>query len=307
MKSLEACEFRQCQREAQSALSTKQLVKEPVHSHHLEKCCSFLTASCFNSMPAMPCLSGSRFASHGETTDLTATVSASSSVPPSENPPQLIDLTMPDQVSCPPRDHMHAVVALLRPSANNLTQDRSEDRQTSRVTGYTSSSRRDTQTSLSQSSDIEPDQAYDRIYSGSRQRYHERAEKPSMSSIPLAWNPDCRSDSPVGVKYRTQKFEKEIYTPFPFMDFPPEIRNCVYRMLLTTPKTPIEFPEPTGRNRALRAANWEKCTSWKMRRRHKTLFLEVLEVSKQLHAEASGILYGCNVFKYRSDYGMYTR
>lgn len=255
----------------------------------------------------MPFFSGSRLASHGETTDLTATASASSSVPPSKNPPQLIDLTMLDQVSCPPRDHMHAVVALLRPSANDLAQDEPEDSRTSRVTGHTSSSRRDAQTSLSQSSNIEPEQSYDRIYSGSRQRSHERGDKPNMSSISLAWNPDCRSDSSIGVKYHVQKSEKELHKPFPFMEFPSEIRNCVYKMLLTTPKTPIEFPEPTGRNRALRAANWEKCTSWKMRRRHKTIFLEVLEVSKQLHAEASGILYGCNVFKYRSDYGMYTR
>ena len=34
---------------------------------------------------------------------------------------------------------------------------------------------------------------------------------------------------------------------------------------------------------------------------HKTIFLEILQASKQVHTEASGILYGCNVFKYRSN------
>ena len=306
MKSLETREIRH--------LPARRTIRS-VHKTIDQGACTFappgrapssLAAVCSNSMPAMPIFSGTRLASQGKT-DLTATVSASSSVPPSGNPPQLIDLTMPDPVSCPPRDHMHAVVDLLRPSANDLTQDRPVDRRNAKIAGYPSSSPRNAPMPLSQSNNIKSEQAYDLVYTGSRQRSHERAEKPSMSSMPLGWNFDCRSDRSVGVKQRTRKSAKDLSKPFPFMDFPPEIRNCVYKMLLTTPKIPIEFPEPTGRNRALRAANWEKCTSWKMRRRHKTVFLEILEVSKQLHAEASGILYGCNVFKYRSDYGMYTR
>ena len=201
---------------------------------------------------------------------------------------------------------MHAVVALLRPSGIDLTQDTSENRGNGRAAAYTSSPPRKAQLSLSQSCNIKPDQTCDLNDTGFFQRSQERAENPSMRSVSLGWNPECQSNTSVAVKQHIRKSGKEFSKPFPFMDFPPEIRNSVYKMLLTTPKSPIEFPEPTGRNRALRAANWEKCTTWKMRRKHKTIFLEILEVSRQLHAEASGILYGCNVFKYRSDYGMCT-
>ena len=38
-----------------------------------------------------------------------------------------------------------------------------------------------------------------------------------------------------------------------------------------------------------------------MRRRHKKPFLEILGTCKQVHGEGSGIIYGCNVFKYRSN------
>lgn len=74
-------------------------------------------------------------------------------------------------------------------------------------------------------------------------------------------------------------------------------------LLLTTPKTPIELPELTGRNGAAHRARWANCINSKMRRDHKTIFLEILESCKQVHDEASGILYGCNVFKYRSHPG----
>lgn len=260
----------------------------------------FTTATCSDSLPAMPVFSRSRLAPQGETIDLTATASASSSsVPPSGHLPQLIELTIPDPVVGSPRDHMHAVVALLRPGAIDLTQDTSDDRR-KRI----SSPRQKAHSPLSQSSKIEAEQMYDPTEIGSLQRSHqrteERTEEPITSSIPLACN---RSETSVVDQEHARKAGKNPFRPFPFMEFPPEIRNCVYKMLLTSPKMPIEFPEPTGRNRALRAANWEKCTTWKMRRRHKTIFLEILEVSKQLHAEASGILYGCNIFKYRSDYG----
>ena len=95
--------------------------------------------------------------------------------------------------------------------------------------------------------------------------------------------------------------KKNVFVPFPFMDFPPEIRNNVYRMLLTT--GPIELPELTGRNGAAHRARWAKCTTAKMKRLHKTIFLEILICSKQTQEEGSGILYGCNIFKYRSNSG----
>ena len=93
----------------------------------------------------------------------------------------------------------------------------------------------------------------------------------------------------------------------PFMEFPPEIRNLVYRCLLTKPLTPIELPELTGRNGAAHRAQWAKCTTSTMKRKHKTIFLEILETCKQIHDEASGILYGCNIFKYRSNPGARSR
>lgn len=265
------------------------------------------TTICSDSMSVMPTFSRSRLAPPGETIDLTATPSASlSRLPPSGHPPQSIDLTVPDAVPGTPRDHMHAVVALLRPGAIDLTQVTSEGRRKGRVTGSPSSPGRKAQSPLPQSSNIRPEPAYDPVDIGIFPESHERTEKPSMSSIPLAWNPNCRSETSALIdQQRARKSGTRIPKRFPFMDFPPEIRNHVYKMLLTTPNIPIEFPEPTGRNRALRAANWERCKTWKMRRKHKTIFLEILEVSKQVHAEASGILYGGNVFKYRSDYGTY--
>ena len=93
------------------------------------------------------------------------------------------------------------------------------------------------------------------------------------------------------------------FSPFPFMKFPPEIRNSVYRLLLTTPYSPVKFQRPTGCNGARHRAQWAKYKSIKMRRRHKKIFLEILGVCKQVHNEAIGIMYGCNVFKYRSNPG----
>lgn len=248
----------------------------------------------------------SRLAPPGETIDLTSTASASSlNFSLSGHPHQLIDLTTSDPVSDLPRDHMHAVVALLRPAAVDLTQDTSDGSRKRRVARITNSPQKEAHLPPSQSSSVKDEQTSDLVDAGSLQRSHQRMEEPSTSSDPLAWNTTHQSET-LGIdQQHARKPGKKSLQPFPFLDFPPEIRNCVYKMLLTTPKIPIEFPEPTGRNRALRAAKWEKCTTWKMRRRHKTIFLEILEVSKQLHAEASGILYGCNIFKYRSDYGTY--
>ena len=97
----------------------------------------------------------------------------------------------------------------------------------------------------------------------------------------------------------SHKSKRKPIEPFPFMNFPPEIRNTVYKVLLTTPNAPIEFQGPTGRNGAKHREQWAKCKSSKSRGRHKKIFLEILAVCKQIHDEASGIIYGCNVFKYR--------
>ncbi|MCJ1468304.1 hypothetical protein MMC07_006932 [Pseudocyphellaria aurata] len=109
-------------------------------------------------------------------------------------------------------------------------------------------------------------------------------------------------DHVLGQHKRRKEKEKETVTgPFPFRQLPPEIRNAVYHLLLTTPNTPIELPRLT-RNAAARAAQWRKCKSVSQRKQFKSLFLEILQTCKQMHDEASGILYGCNVFKFRSDY-----
>ncbi|MCJ1423617.1 hypothetical protein MMC29_001501 [Sticta canariensis] len=88
---------------------------------------------------------------------------------------------------------------------------------------------------------------------------------------------------------------------FPFIQLPPELRNTIYHRLLTTPNTPIEFPKLT-RNAAARAAQWTKCNSASRRKHFKSIFLEILQTCKQIYDEANGILYGCNVFKFRSNY-----
>ena len=89
-----------------------------------------------------------------------------------------------------------------------------------------------------------------------------------------------------------------------FLSLPPELRNNVYRILLTTPgNTPIELPRLTGARGRQRAREWTECDTPAKRRRHKSLFLEILQTSKQVHGEASGILYGCNVFKWYCNLG----
>lgn len=87
---------------------------------------------------------------------------------------------------------------------------------------------------------------------------------------------------------------------FPFLHLPPELRNETYRLLLTTPNAPIELPRIT-RDIAVRAREWMKCKDSRSKRaKFKSLFLEVLETCKLVHEEGSSILYGCNIFKFRS-------
>ena len=248
----------------------------------------------------------SRSAPQGEIIDLTASVSASRApslrAAPLRTPTQLEDLTDLDPAPCSPRDHMHVIVSLLRPGASK-DRDTLDARRKRRVAENISSTRGKAQSPLPQNSSIKDKQAYGSIDTLSLERSGARVEEPRMSSAPPASSQIRRSGIFVVDHQQVPESSRKSFKPFPFLDFPPEIRNCVYKMLLTNPKAPIEFPEPTGRNRALRAASWEKCTTRKLKRMHKTIFLEILEVSKQLHAEASGILYGCNVFKYRSDCG----
>ena len=87
-----------------------------------------------------------------------------------------------------------------------------------------------------------------------------------------------------------------------FLNLPPELRNAIYRLLLTVPsKHPIELPKLSGAYGRRRAVEWAACNTAAKRQKHKTVFLEILQTSRQVHAEASGIIYGENVFKYRCD------
>ena len=254
----------------------------------------------------MPVYPQARSVPQGEIIDLTASVSASnapsSHLAPLRTPTQLEDLTDLDPAPCSPRDHMHVIVSLLRPGASK-DRDTPDVRRKGKIAENINSTRRKAQSPLPQNSSIKDEQAYDSFDTLSLERSRARVEEPRMGSAPSASSQIRRSGIYVVDQQQVPKSTRKPFKPFPFLDFPPEIRNCVYKMLLTNPKAPIEFPEPTGRNRALRAASWEKCTTRKLKRMHKTIFLEILGVSKQLHAEGSGILYGCNVFKYRSDCG----
>ena len=245
-------------------------------------------------------------ATQGEIIDLTASASASRAPSLREAtlriPTQLEDLTDLDPAPCSPRDHMHVVASLLRPGASK-DWDTLDARRKGRVTENINSTRGKPRLPLPQNSNIKDEQGYGSIDTLSLERSGARVEESRMGSGPSASSQIRRSGIYVVDQQQVPKPTRKPFKSFPFLDFPPEIRNCIYKMLLTNSKAPIEFPEPTGRNRALRAASWEKCTTRKLKRMHKTIFLEILEVSKQLYAEASGILYGCNVFKYRSDCG----
>ena len=107
-------------------------------------------------------------------------------------------------------------------------------------------------------------------------------------------------DEPAPTPSRKQKPIKT----FPFLALPPEIRNNVYKLLLTRPlKEPIELPQPTSKAAKARSATIRKCKTAQQRRIHKQLFLEILATCRRIHDEASGIIYGCNVFQYRPHLG----
>lgn len=60
---------------------------------------------------------------------------------------------------------------------------------------------------------------------------------------------------------------------FPFLHLPPELRNAIYRLLLTT----LELPRIT-RDIAIRAREWTKCRDSRSKRaKFKSLFLEILQ------------------------------
>ena len=238
----------------------------------------------------------------GETIDLTGPEStpAASRTLGLRQKMQLVDLTLSaDEEPIPPLDHMHTVVDLIRPGAVDLTGNEPKPHGKRRFRDVTSPSnhRRRVYASQGRAGSVVVKEEEDPI---TRRPFQRRPERLSFLS---SLSPPLQPESTAVPQQRVRRSPKKPFKPFPFMEFPPEIRNLVYRFLLTTPKTPIELPELTGRNGAAHRAQWANCINSKMRRDHKTIFLEILESCKQVHDEASGILYGCNVFKYRSHPG----
>ena len=220
---------------------------------------------------------------------------------------EIVDLTFSDndEEKTPVEDHMHTVVEILRPGAVDLTETETTPRRKRKNMGAADPShkRRRTHGSHSQAASIENKEK--RSFVVPRFQYPlEEDGTMSLSNVsPTRWSTPRQFEPTSKLSTSAKKASNPPFKPFPFMDFPPEIRNSVYRFLLTTPLTPIELPELTGRNGAAHRAQWAKCTTANTRRKHKTIFLEILETCKQIHDEASGILYGCNVFKYRSNPG----
>lgn len=213
---------------------------------------------------------------------------------------QLVDLTIP-------QDHMHTVAELLRPRAINLTETPPDARKKRKLEIANSPSRRRKLHSFQlQNNSADREQQMSPVLRGPLWQEPSQISR-RISASPSPLSPHLQPGPTIFNLQNNTKPRKKAFKPFPFMDFPPEIRNNVYRMLLTTPTGPIELPELTGRNGAAHRARWAKCITAKQKRQHKTIFLETLECSKQVHDEASGILYGCNVFKYRSNPGEGTK
>lgn len=186
----------------------------------------------------------------------------------SEHPPRARNFTVSESigVATQHKDHMHGVVALLRlaPPSVDLTGDDETD-----------------QDPLVAASPRHRGANHHRLQSESRPKaVKKKIFEPSDTSNPsrnttIHLN-TVRQRNSTAVRNPRSKSERNSFKPFPFMHFPPEIRNSIYTILLTTPNVPIEFPGLTGQNAARHRAQWAKCTTTDMRRRHKKLFLEVL-------------------------------
>ena len=72
--------------------------------------------------------------------------------------------------------------------------------------------------------------------------------------------------------------------PMPFMKFPPEIRDNIYRLSLVTGKEVVMYPEPHEMDDLPNFGRSRPC-------------VELLQVNKQVHEEASPVFYGENMFR----------
>ena len=73
-------------------------------------------------------------------------------------------------------------------------------------------------------------------------------------------------------------------------------------MLKGLPCKTAQSPQSVSRSKLLTLSWVPRCMTAVARRRHKNLFLEILQTSKQIHFEASTIIYGCNVLKFRCNF-----
>ena len=204
--------------------------------------------------------------------DLTSTESELSQDEQQNKSSAIVVVDSTDEADEDPQDHMHAVIDLLRSERTNKRFADDED------------ARGENRPSEPATSDLD-------LHAG---------QQPSIGQPQTAYIPSDDEPAPQTLRRPSNKLPG--LKRFPFLSFPPEIRNCVYKILLTTPNAPIELPRPTAKPER---ARMEKCRNTKKARQkavHKRIFLEILVTSRQVHDEATGIMYGCNVFKYRSDH-----
>ena len=180
-----------------------------------------------------------------------------------------VDLTVEGEMDT--LDHMQTVVDLLR------------SQRTARGSAHSDGAKGDNE----QASPI-----------GTPQMYPNQRSSTDPSRIAYISSDD---ESIIQSSRRASKQPKELQR-FPFLTFPPEIRNCVYKVLLTTPNAPIELPKLTAIKERARMEKCRNATKARHRAVHKRIFLEILVTCRQVHDEATGIMYGCNVFKYRSNH-----
>ncbi len=188
-----------------------------------------------------------------------------------KHPSRARALTVSDSIRAPAQhqDHMHGVVALLRPAPPTI--DLTGDDETDPDVVVAASPPHRWQNLHRFHSQVSIQDV--------KQEVSEPSEASSLSTNASTHVSPVRQLNFARVK-SGQESKKKPFRPFPFMNFPPEIRNTVYKVLLTIPNAPIEFPGLTGQNAARQRAQWAKCTTTNMRRRHKKIFLEILEVCR---------------------------
>lgn len=230
--------------------------------------------------------------------------------PESDPMRQVIDLSSPTpspapspQRAMPSTDHMHSVIDIIHKHSSDFPAE--ESPKDAKAEAVSVRRKHATSGSLKRTSFVNSS----RNKHESTRKRHKPLSTNSRFIVPSGFD-DCTisdssnpslSTSPSHADVRSSGKNEDESDPFRFLSLPPEIRNSVYRLLLTTPSSPIELPRLANKI-ATRSAEWRKCKSARRKARFKSIFLEILQTCKQVHNEASGILYGCNVFKFRSCY-----